>query len=878
MNTGKRTLAVRPMVGIQEQRPVASGGAGEVRKRLPPVRRGTAHGTPQGPGVFQGWRLRLPLAFSAAAVALATSALAREPSHTGHALALARARQQAVCVTNFGLVAPTNEITIEFWQKVTAQANQYVFLLDSGLPRNCIGVYGPSRVGAVHWYFGDWQGEGSLHYWPPKSLVNSWQHFAFVASRQGGYMKIFRNGLEEASKPGMTPFARTHSTLMIGSNPQPDGRWGGLLDEFRVWNVARTQAEIQAHLGREVAGAESNLVAYWRFNEGAGAVATDATGHGHSGVLVNEPAWVASCVPPVPGAALSFNDAGRTNQYVAVPAGVWFDREFTIEAWVYQRSYQFSSCLLDFGNGSAADNLVAFLSFEITGLPVLAGYNGEFSTNIQRSSVWSRKKIPLHTWTHVAFTRETSGLGHIYLDGAQVADGTLYAPRAVRRTNNFIGRSNWPYRAGPDAIIDDVRLWNVARSAEDIRREMECVLTGTESNLVAYWRFDEGAGDTAADASGHGHTARLVNRPEWVPASAPLGQSPVAHTLGCSGLTSRGLVAHGSVCPNGFPGTAWFEWGPDARFGHTSAPVWFSNHTLGLTLSNLLTELTPDSTMHFRIVCTNVMGRAEGEELVVRTPPLLFLGFTLARWRFAGVVSAVVALLAGATVRHYYVRNFRRKLERLHQQQALEQERGRIARDLHDDLGAAVTQLKLLGELVERDATQPGQTARRGQQISQTSRELARHMDELVWVVNPQKDHLENLASYLAAYSEELLGVSVIRCRLDFPDDLPDVPLSGHLRHRLFLAFKEALHNVVKHAQATEVHVRLRVAAAGLVLSVEDNGKGFDPQLSTLTPQPVHGGNGLANMQARLAEVGGTCHVESRPGAGTKVEMTVKLA
>jgi signal transduction histidine kinase len=815
---------------------------------------------------------------SAAAVALATAVAAQNPSPPGYALALTRARQQAVCVTNFGVVAPTNEITIEFWQKVTAEANQCVFLLDSGLPRNCIGVYGPSRVGAVHWYFGDWQGEGSLHYWPPKSLVNSWQHFAFVASRQGGYMKIFRNGLEEASKPGMTPFVRSNAPLMIGSNPRPDGRWGGLLDEFRVWNVARSQAEIQADLGRELAGTESNLVAYWRFNESAGPVATDATVHGHSGALVNGPTWVASCVPPVPGAALSLNDAGRTNQYLTVPAGVWFDREFTIEAWVYQRSYQFSSCLLDFGNGSAGDNLVAFLSFEITGLPVLAGYNGEFSTNIQRSSVWSRKKIPLHTWTHVAFTRETNGVGRIYLDGAPVAMGALYAPRAVQRTNNFIGRSNWPYRAGPDAIIDDVRLWNVARSAEDIRREMECALTGAESNLVAYWRFDEGAGDTSADASGHGHTARLVNRLQWVAASAPLGQSPVAHTLGFSGLATHSVTLHGAVCPNGFPTTAWFEWGPDSRFGRTTVPVWCSNHTAGLTLSNVLNRLAPSSTYHFRIVCTNVMGRGNGAEFVVRTPPVMFLGLTLARWRFAGVVSAVVALLAGATVRHYYVRSFRKKLERLREQQALEQERGRIARDLHDDLGAAVTQLKLLGELVERDATQPGQTARHGQQISQTSRELARHMDELVWVVNPQKDHLENLVSYLAAYSEEVLGVSNIRCRLDFPDDLSDAPLTGHLRHRLFLAFKEAVHNVVKHAEATEVHVRLRVTTAELVLSVEDNGKGFTVQSPNSEVRNGTGGNGLPNMQARLAEVGGTCQVESQPGAGTKVEMRVKLA
>ena len=865
------------MAGIQQRSP-STLGCRQILRARPPSILGRPCKTPPRPrSGFYGRKLTLPALFSVAALTLCAAVAAQERARPEHALAFDRARQQAIWVTNFGSFAPTHEITIEFWQKVTAQADQYVFLLDSGAPRNCIGVYGPSRVGAVHWYFGDWQGEGSLHYWPPKSLVGTWQHLAFVASRQGGYMKIFRNGLEEASKPGMTPFLRTNATLMIGANPQPEGRWGGMLDEFRIWNVARTEAEIQAHLRGRLSGTESNLVAYWPFDEGSGTTAADASGHGQTGALINGPTWVESALPPVPGAALSFNAAGQANQYLAVPGGVWFGPEFTIEAWVYERSYQFSSCLLDFGNGPDADNLVAFLSFEITGLPVLAGYNGEFGTPLKRSSVWARKKIPLHTWTHLAFTRETNGLGHIYLDGAHVAAGALDAPRSVWRTNNFIGRSNWPIRAGPDAIFEEVRLWNVARSGEEIRREMECVLTGAESNLVAYWRLNEGAGDTTSDASGHGHTARLVNGPQWVAASAPVAQLPVAHTLGFTELTARGVTLQGAVHPNGFPATAWFEWGIDSRSGHTTAPAYFSNRTAGATLSHALDRLTPNATHHFRMVCTNVMGRADGEDLVFRTPPVMFLGWTLARWRFAGVVAVVVALLVGGTVRHFYIRSFRRKLERLHQQQALEQERTRIARDLHDDLGAAVTQIKLLGELVERDADQPGQAARRGHQIAHVSRELARHMDELVWVVNPEKDHLENLVTYLAAYSEELLGMTDIRCRLDFPVDLPDVPLSGHLRHRLFLAFKEALHNVVKHAQATEVHVRLRLTPSELVLAVEDNGQGFEIRNPKSEIRNGTDGNGLANMQARLAEIGGTCHIESRPGAGTRVELRVRL-
>jgi signal transduction histidine kinase len=284
------------------------------------------------------------------------------------------------------------------------------------------------------------------------------------------------------------------------------------------------------------------------------------------------------------------------------------------------------------------------------------------------------------------------------------------------------------------------------------------------------------------------------------------------------------------------------------------------------------------ATCHSRTAALHVEGRVRGERPVTPIPAVIFLGFTLTRWSLTGVVLAVVVLAVGAGARYCLVRNSRRKVEELRQQQVLEQERIRIARDLHDDLGPAVTQIKLLGELVERDAGQPAQIARHGHQIWQTSRDLAKHMDELVWVVNPQKDHLENLVSYLAAYSEELLGETDIRCRLDFPEELPNLPMPGHLRHRLFLALKEALNNVLKHAQATEVCVRLRLTSGELLLSVEDNGRGFEMPVPRSNTRSGFGGNGLANLQARLSENGGTCLIESRPGTGTKVQMRAKLS
>jgi len=136
--------------------------------------------------------------------------------------------------------------------------------------------------------------------------------------------------------------------------------------------------------------------------------------------------------------------------------------------------------------------------------------------------------------------------------------------------------------------------------------------------------------------------------------------------------------------------------------------------------------------------------------------------------------------------------------------------------------------------------------------------------------VNPQKDHLENFVSYLAAYSEELLGMTDIRCRLDFPDELPDVPLSGQLRHGLFLVFKEALNNVVQHAQATEVHVRLRRTPAELVLSVEDNGQGLQIRKPKAGSRNGLGGNGLSTSRPACRRSAASVTLKAGPAPGPR--------
>jgi len=147
-------------------------------------------------------------------------------------------------------------------------------------------------------------------------------------------------------------------------------------------------------------------------------------------------------------------------------------------------------------------------------------------------------------------------------------------------------------------------------------------------------------------------------------------------------------------------------------------------------------------------------------------------------------------------------------------------------------------------------------------------------MDEIVWAVNPHHDTLDSLASYLGNFAQEYLVSLNIRCRLEVPLHLPHWPITAEMRHNVFLAFKEALHNVVKHSDAKEVSILLATDNYGFQLAVRDNGKGFNPD--SVIPRPGRG-NGLKNMRQRLHEIGGRCEVKSAPGKGAEIIFFVNV-
>jgi signal transduction histidine kinase/streptogramin lyase len=239
-------------------------------------------------------------------------------------------------------------------------------------------------------------------------------------------------------------------------------------------------------------------------------------------------------------------------------------------------------------------------------------------------------------------------------------------------------------------------------------------------------------------------------------------------------------------------------------------------------------------------------------------------------FRVAGIV--FILGIVAAIVRYISTQKLQRQLQSLQQRETLEKERARIARDLHDQLGANLTQVALLGEMAEADKDSPAEIESHAQQISQTARETTRSLDEIVWAVNPANDTLDGLVNYAGKYAQEYLALAGLRCRADLPAQLPAIPIPPEVRHNVFLAFKEAVHNVVKHAQASEVWIRLRLQPGNFTLEIEDNGRGMGSQ-----PAPQNR-NGLRNMKKRMDDIHGEFSISGGANGGTIVRLTVPIA
>jgi signal transduction histidine kinase len=270
----------------------------------------------------------------------------------------------------------------------------------------------------------------------------------------------------------------------------------------------------------------------------------------------------------------------------------------------------------------------------------------------------------------------------------------------------------------------------------------------------------------------------------------------------------------------------------------------------------------------FRVIACNEDGvwNMTGAAVALTVPPFFWERAWFVPVCWAGGVGAVAAMVL-VTMR----RRLKRRLERLEQHRAVDRERSRIAKDLHDDLGGSLTEINMLATALNPGTLPATQADESMSLIAKKSNRVVSALDEIVWAINPKHDSATSLADYLSGTSQEFLAAAGIRLRLDVQRNLAVIPLSPECRHDLFLAVKESLNNVVRHAQATEVRLRFKVADGCLCITVEDDGQGFD-----VSVMPA-GGDGLDNLRARLGSLGGTCRIVSRPGSGTIIEFKVPL-
>jgi ligand-binding sensor domain-containing protein/signal transduction histidine kinase len=267
----------------------------------------------------------------------------------------------------------------------------------------------------------------------------------------------------------------------------------------------------------------------------------------------------------------------------------------------------------------------------------------------------------------------------------------------------------------------------------------------------------------------------------------------------------------------------------------------------------------PPGTYSFEVMAANNDG------VWSRGPAVLQIEVLPLWWQRRAVQAAALVLLLAATggaVRRFTLQRARSRLAVLERERALERERSRIARDLHDDLGARLSHIAILSGgagASDRDA-----------RVAAAAREAVQTMDELVWAVNARNDTVESFVYYVAQFAEEHVIAAGLRCRLDLPPELPPRVLSADVRRHLYLAVKEAINNAVKHSFGTEVRVSVRLEPPSLVVEVADNGRGLPPELDPT-------GNGLQNLRERMSAAQGRLDVQTAPGRGTRMRFTIPL-
>jgi signal transduction histidine kinase/ligand-binding sensor domain-containing protein len=238
-------------------------------------------------------------------------------------------------------------------------------------------------------------------------------------------------------------------------------------------------------------------------------------------------------------------------------------------------------------------------------------------------------------------------------------------------------------------------------------------------------------------------------------------------------------------------------------------------------------------------------------------------------WWFRLLALFILAGLMILVVRNYTNRRLEKQRSELEKKQAIEKERNRISRDMHDDLGSGLTIIAILSEVVKKQLSNPVKAKETLEKIAVSSRDLVDNLQDIIWVLNPQNDTVESLSSYIREYGLKYFEPLSVQLEFDYPELFSSRHLSEEQRRNIFLTVKESFNNIAKYAWCNKVTVKIEETSISILLSIKDDGKGFDVNKVRLFA------NGLKNMQHRIEQVGGSYSISSEPGNGTLTQIKI---
>lgn len=504
-----------------------------------------------------------------------------------------------------------------------------------------------------------------------------------------------------------------------------------------------------------------------------------------------------------------------------------------------------------------------------------------------------RAEAPGGDWTKAQARRVGGGLpAAIWLARAVDGEAVIYGREGIWRTSadgsrcepdaRFAGLPQGPgtpvQRVAPGAapgviyVVGDAgftdRVWRgVRRGREEHWSFTELPLAETRGHFTPATLLEDAATRTLWMGGGGGVLAVDLSAPPPGAPIAPAAKWRELHSLrgdrvflgGAHGREAVTLPHAERAVVAEFAAAAYranLGGGPEVEYRTRVAGVDREWSGWAKTSSRELNNL-PAGTVRLEVQARNFLG-AEGPvaALALVVPPFWWETW----WARALAVFAGAATVAVA-VRWLVRRQFQQRIALLEAQAAVQQERLRIARDMHDDLGSTLASIVHLSSGPEGH----GQLAR----IHDASRDLVQRTRDIVWAATPQHDSLESLVEQMSAHAERTLGDRGIAVKVDLPADVPEEALPSAVRHDVFLAFKEAVNNAAKYSQAKTARVRVTLQPEALLIELADDGVGF-------AAGEVKGtGHGLPNLRNRLAAFGGSADITSAPGRGTTVTLRV---